>query len=289
MLSRNLDLGSDDSDASQVAVTSSGPSVEQFCTPRKVVASARIARSGSDFAHSSAADHGGKAGPRGARRSVNVPGDVGCRVSNAVFENCGNLGIKVIERWHSDLRQAERHAETKRDLFELRFAEACGAAHRCHPLDSASPLLNESKLMKDAADHPIAKSRHSLANVVNRQTKWEQAGTLDFESIIEERDAHWRSALRIIGVRHCVHDRFAQSDRRQLPSVAPVQRAPSSSGFSSGFRSDFSAASKMTLEKCDSAFDRSNRMLAKLGVIDDVRSVGTRESSDLDPRIGEGA
>ena len=71
------------------------------------------------------------------------------------------------------------------DFFELWDRQTCLLARHVHSLDAASPMLNQMKLMEDAAEHPVPQLRHSMLDVLDCEAKRQKAGILNLNAVIE--------------------------------------------------------------------------------------------------------
>lgn len=131
--------------------------------------------------------------------------------------------IGFIERDRGHLRGAQGHAEADPDLFQHRGGEPGVAARGDHALHAAAPLLDQAELVEHPADHPVSQLRDTEGQVGHGQAKGQQAGILDFQPVVERRDADRCASLGIVAVRHRVDHGLAHGHGRQGPVLAAPQ------------------------------------------------------------------
>lgn len=132
--------------------------------------------------------------------------------------------IRVVQPRAVNPLRRERDTEAQRDLLEPRRGQSQLAAGGSHALHSAPPLFDQTERVKHSADDPVAKPRNPAGQVFNCEAEREKARVLDFEPVLEDRQADRRTALRVVGVRHRVDQhRIATASTIRLLSV-PTNR-----------------------------------------------------------------
>lgn len=115
-----------------------------------------------------------------------------------------------------------RYPKVRPDLLEFGGGKTALATGVGHPLDSATPLLDKAQFLENPSDHPIAKLRNPLRDVLDGQAERQKSRILDFKAVVKQRDTNRCTPLSIIRMDNSVDDGFAQRDRRQSPAVGSL-------------------------------------------------------------------
>src|SRR5690606_30042846 len=94
---------------------------------------------------------------------------------------------------------------------------------RSHTLNSAPPLLNEAEFVKNPPDHPVPQFGDALPDVLNGQTERQEAGTLDLDAVVKQRQPDRRSLLGVICMNDGVDERLPDRNERNRPTLLPAQ------------------------------------------------------------------
>ncbi|HEX7362914.1 MAG TPA: hypothetical protein VF283_20675 [Bryobacteraceae bacterium] len=61
-------------------------------------------------------------------------------------------------------------------------------ARQGHSLNTTTPLLDQTEILKRPIDHPISQLRETVLDLFNCDPKREQARILDFYPVVKQRD-----------------------------------------------------------------------------------------------------
>jgi hypothetical protein len=128
---------------------------------------------------------------------------------------------------------------------------------------------------KTRTDHTVPQLRDASRQVLHGQTEGKKPRILDFHSVIEDGETNRRALLCVVGVYNGVGDRFPNCDRRHAPALLAAKTP------------NLHPVESMFLHERNGLVDGADKVGPDLGAIEDASPVNTRESPDLDPRIGE--
>ena len=109
-----------------------------------------------DFANQPTFNERYEAGPGGACRAADMLGYVARRPSLSIVEQREDGLIDCVEIVSSLAFLVEPYSEVDADLLERWLFQSRVSAGRDDPLNTASPLFDESKLVKNPADGSVA-------------------------------------------------------------------------------------------------------------------------------------
>ena len=171
--------------------------------------------------------------------------------------------------------EAHRHAELPPELFEFRFDKPRRLASLSHTRDATPPLFHKVEFMEDASDDPIAYLGHSLPNVLYGESDREKPRTTDLDSVVEYRDANWRSLDRVISVYDRIHDCLPEGCGRERPA------------FGSPDSSYYDLPCEVLFHEADRVFDAGGEWTLKPAGVEDTTPITSIETPDVNPGIGK--
>ena len=121
----------------------------------------------------------------------------------------------------------------------------------------------------------VANFGQALTNVVEGQTRQEDAGIFDLNAIVKKSHPNGSPLLRIVGVNQRVNDHLAQNSKRNAPAV-----------FASNC-GKVGPAHGVFFEKQQDAFDCLRQWVVQFDVIENIRFVSPDKASTLHPSIGK--
>lgn len=112
----------------------------------------------------------------------------------AAREGLQDSAFGLVQRRCAHPPDTQRHPKARADLFDHRRREPGGAAGSRHPLNPASPLLDETERMEDAPDDPVAQLRDPSMEIVYREAKGQKPRVLHLQTVVEDGHADGRAA-----------------------------------------------------------------------------------------------
>jgi hypothetical protein len=190
----------------------------------------------------------------------------------AVAKKAQDRPLYVIERCGAD-----PYSKSRADFFEQRWAEPGVTTGGRHPLNGASPLLDEPEGIEDVTDHAVAQFGDASRQVLQRQTEGKEPGILDLDAVIKDGEANRSALLSIVGVDYSVDERFANRDRRHTPILLPTKTP------------NLSAVQRVLLDERIGLGNGADEVCPNLGAIEDTAPVDALKSPGLDPLSGDGS
>lgn len=113
----------------------------------------------------------------------------------------------------------DRNPETYADFLQLRCSKAGLLTSGRHPLNSTSPLFDQSQFVKSPPDHSVPESGNALQDIRNCQAKGQDTGILYFNPVIKYGNPDRCSLLRVVSVDQRVHQGLANGHQRDRPVI----------------------------------------------------------------------
>ena len=77
--------------------------------------------------------------------------------------------------------------------------------------------------MKNPPDYAIPQLGDAQHNILDSQIEWQQAGILDLDAVIEQRDSDGRSMLCVVRMDDGIQERLPDRYQRNWPTILPAK------------------------------------------------------------------
>jgi hypothetical protein len=169
-----------------------------------------VLRATSEFNYQPPLNEGFQSGSRGATGKGNGFRDLSGRTALSIFQEAKDGLIPFLKLNWSSWNCGEEHSEVSSNFLKHWCRQSRFLASGSHPLDAATPLLDEAEFVEDAPKDAVPQLRHALLYVLDRQAEWKKAGIFDLNPVFKDGHPNRGATLGIISVDDGVDDRFAE-------------------------------------------------------------------------------